>query len=140
MDIESIIKGAVAVQKTMQGINAAYEDAPSSISQFPAFVNYPGSGDLQWPRKPMEQQMTHEINMDLLVQEGGNLAGADRLLKPYLSSVYKTFNQNITLGGSCLTSGVVSYKYGHIDYAGNQYLGIKFVLRAIELSQVVYKA
>lgn len=136
--IDDIIKSAAGVQRGISGIKAAFPDARSSISQFPAFINYPGKGDLQWPRKPSVRQITHDINMDLLVQEGGDLSSADRLLKPYLNRVMETFDQHITLGATCLNSGVVSYNYGQIEYAGIKYLGIKFTLRAVELTQVVY--
>lgn len=139
MAVDAIIKGAVAVQKTIQGIQTAFQDAPSSLNQLPCFVTYPGDGQLQWPRQGMVRKIEHDINMDLYVQKGGDIATADRILKPYIDLIISTFDQNITLGGSCVNSGVINYKYGTLTYAGVDYLGIKFTLKAMEMQSVVYK-
>lgn len=139
MSLENVIAGAVAVQKTMSGV-MVYPDAPEALNDhLPAFVSYPLDGDLEWPRQPSKRTITHNIAMDFFVSRSGDLAGADRTLKPYVQQVIALFDQNITLQGSCLTAGVVKYQYGKIEYAGVDYLGIKFTLRAIELTQVVYK-
>jgi hypothetical protein len=53
--------------------------------------------------------------------------------------VVNTFDQNLTLGGSALKAAVVDYKYGMLEYAGVQYIGIKFTLEVTEIEQVVYK-
>lgn len=140
MAVDAIIKGAVNVQKTISGIQTAYQDAPSSLNQLPCFVTYPSEGELDWPRKPSVRKITHDLNMDLYVQKGGDVQAADRLLKPFIDQVISTFDKNIQLGGSCVTSGVVKYQYGKLEYAGIEYLGIKFTLKAIEMNQVVYKA
>jgi hypothetical protein len=140
MALNTIICGAVGVQKTIAGIQQAYTDIPSSLNQLPCFVTYPSKGQLEWPRIPMVRTITHDLQMDLYVQKGGDLAAADRLLKPYVDTIISTFDQSITLGGSCLTSGVVDYSYGVLTVAGVEYLGIKFTLKAVEKTQVVYHA
>lgn len=137
--IDQIINGATNVESTIYGIAGAFADAPQSLSQFPCFLNYPGRGTLEWPRTPSVRTVEHEINIDLLVQKGGDLSAADRLCKPYIDKVIETFDQNITLQGSCLAAGITDYNYGVIEYSGVQYLGIKFTLKAIEKQQVVYK-
>lgn len=139
MAVENIINGAVNVQKTIPGIQSTFADAPSSLNQLPAFVTYPVEGELEWPRKPNIRTTTHTLDMDLYVQKGGDLSAADRILKPFIMKVIETFDQNLTLGGSAFNSGVVSYKYGTLNYAGNDYLGIKFTLKATEKVQVIYK-
>lgn len=136
--IELIIKGAANVELTITGIQAAYPDAPSSLNQFPCFLNYPSSGDIGWPREMSVRNIDHTINVDLLVQKGGDLSSADRLCKPYIAKVIEAFDQNITLGNSCLAAGISHYDYGVIEYAGVQYIGIKFTLKAIEKQQVIY--
>lgn len=139
MTVENIINGAVSVQKTIIGIQSTFVDAPSSLNQLPAFVTYPTDGEIEWPRKPNVRTTTHTIDMDLYVQKGGDLSATDRLLKPYVSKVINAFDQNLTLGGNAFNSGVVNYKYGTLNYAGSDYLGIKFTLKAIEKEQVIYK-
>lgn len=140
MAVDAIIKAAAKVQRAITGIVVAFEDAPSSLNQLPCFVTYPADGNLQWPRQPSVRRIEHDLQMDLYVQKGGDPQAADRLLKPYINLVISTFDQNIQLGGTCLNSGVVNYKYGVIEYGGVQYLGIKFTLKAVEKTQVVYKA
>lgn len=139
MAVQDIINGAVTVQKSIAGVKAAFSDSPSSLNQLPCFVTYPVSGEREWPRKMNVRTITHDFDMDLYVQKGGDIQAADRILKPFLDTVIETFDQNITLSGSCLTSGVVKYQYGKMDYAGVEYIGIKFTLRAVEMKQVVYK-
>jgi hypothetical protein len=140
MAIEAIIAGAVTVQNTLPGIVQSYTDTPASLTNLPCFVTYPSKGELLWPRKGMVRTVTSDMHMDLYIQKGGDIAAADRLLKPYIDQVINLFDQNITLGGNCVTSGVVSYEYGVINVAGVDYLGIKFILRAIEMAQVIYHA
>jgi hypothetical protein len=139
MAVDAIIKGAVWVQQQIPGISAAYIDAPTSLSQLPCFVTYPGTGEIEWPRRPSARTITHDLNMDLYVQKGGDVQAADRILKPFIDNVIATFDQNLTLNGTAFNSGVIKYQYGVLEYAGVQYLGIKFVLRAMEYAQVVYK-
>lgn len=140
MSVQDIINGAVTVQKTISGIVTAFADSPPSLSQLPCFVTTPAHGTLKWPREMNIRTQTHDFDMYLYVQKGGDIQAADRILKPYIDLVTDTFDQNIQLNGSCLTSGVVSYKYGKLEYGGVEYLGIAFVLRAVEKKQVVYKA
>jgi hypothetical protein len=140
MAVDKIINGAVVIQQAITGVQKAFADMPSSLSQLPCFVTYPSKGQLEWPRVPMVRTITHDLQMDLYVQKGGDLAAADRVLKPYIDKTIETFDQNITLGGNCITSGVVDYSYGVLTVAGVEYLGIKFTLRAIEKTQIVYRA
>jgi len=138
--VDAIISGAVVVQNTIAGINQAYTDMPTSLGNLPCFVTYPAKGNLEWPRKGMVRTVTHDLHMDLYVQKGGDLASADRLLKPFLDTVINTFDQNISLGGNCVTSGVIDYEYGVLVVADVPYLGIKFTLRVVEMAQVIYHA
>lgn len=140
MAVQDIIKGAVAIQKTISGIQTAFEDVPSSLNQLPCFVTYPSDFSIEWPRKANVRTTTHDIDMDLYIQKGGDLSTADRICKPFIDKVINTFDQNITIKGTSFNSGVVNGKYGLMSYAGVDYIGIKFTLRAILKEQVIYKA
>ena len=140
MSVKDVIRGAVNVQKNIPGINMAHEDAPSSLNQLPCFVTYPFEGELIWPRPVMQEIITHDLNMDLYVQKAGEVQAVDRILKPYIDLVISTFNQNISLGGTCFNSGIIKYKYGTLTYSGIDYLGIKFILKVEERKNVIYKA
>lgn len=137
--IDAIIHGTAKVEMTIPGINGAFTDVPSSLNQFPCFLNYPSTGDIEFPRQMNVRSTTHTVNIDLLVQKGGDLSAADRLCKPYIAKTVQVFDQNVTLFNSCLIAGINHYDYGVIEYAGVQYIGIKFTLKAIEKEQVVYR-
>lgn len=140
MAVESIIHAATQIQQGIQGVATAYEFAPTSLAQLPCFVTYPGQGNRQWPRNPNVRTITHDLQMDLYVQKGGDLQAAERLLRPYIQRVFDTFDQNCQLQGTCTNAGVVDYKYGVLSYASVDYIGIKFTLRAEEINSIVYKA
>lgn len=140
MSLADVISGVVAVQKTIPGVAHAYDNAPEAINEaLPAFITSASAGSVEWPREPGVRTITHEIVMDLFVNRGGDLSAADKVLKPFVDQVIETFDQNITLNGTCLNSGGITYKFGKLTYAGVEYLGIKFTLKAVELNQVVYK-
>lgn len=138
MAVENIINGAANVQKTIPGIVTTFADAPTSLNQLPCFVNYPSDGKIE--RSGSVRTTTHHVDMDLYVQKSGDLSAADRILKPFISKVINTFDQNLTLGGSALKAAVIDYKYGMLEYAGVPYIGIKFTLEATEIEGVVYHA
>lgn len=138
MALETIIAGANAVLKTEQGIARVNDNAPESLSVLPATILIPSKGSVDWPRKPNQRMTTHDLTLMLLVSRGGDLASADQALKPWVAKLIDLFDQNITLNGSALNAGVVDYQYGHIEYAGVDYLGITATLRAVEIAQLVY--
>lgn len=137
MAVENIINGAANVQKTIPGIVTTFADAPTSLNQLPCFVNYPSDGKIE--RSGSVRTTTHHVDMDLYVQKGGDLSAADRILKPFIAKVVDTFDQNLTLGGSALKAAVIDYKYGTLNYAGTDYIGIKFTLEATEIEPVIFK-
>lgn len=137
MAVDAIIEGAVVVQQGIAGVKRAHPNAPESLAELPCFVTVPEKGERAWPLKPNLRDTTHDLRMTLYVSRG-DLPGADQALKPWIDTVIATFDQHLTLGGACLAAGVVSYEYGKVEYAGTDYLGISFVLRAREVTGVVY--
>lgn len=138
MSVQAIIEGAVTVQKGIEGIAQAWPNAPEQLSTLPAFVTVLKSFEVAWPRKPSIRDITWDFNMTLLLSRGGDLPAADAALKPFVDLVIAAFDQAITLGGACLAAGVSGGEYGKVEYAGVEFLGITFVLRAREIQQVVY--
>lgn len=138
MAIESIITQVAAIQAAISGILRAYDQAPESLNELPCFVTFPANGDLEWPRKPNLRRTQHALKMMLLVSRGGDLALAEKKLRPFIAQVIQTFDQHLTLGGTCASSGISRYEYGHVEYAGVPYLGITFTLQALELEPVVF--
>ena len=138
MALDTIITGAATVLRGLAGIAQVYDDAPEGLSQFPCVVPVVEKGDIAWPRKPNLRDTTHDLRLMLLVSRGGDLAGADKALKPWIDTVVAAFDSAITLGGACLAAGIVAYEYGKVEYAGVEYLGVTFTLRAREIQGVNY--
>lgn len=139
MALESVISGANAVLKTLQGIARVHENAPESLAELPATTLVPSKGSLDWPRKSNQRRIEHDLQLTLLVRRAGDLASADQALKPWVQQIISLFDQNITLQGNAFAAGIVDYTYGHVDYGGATYLGITFTLRAVELEPVIYQ-
>ncbi|WDL97802.1 hypothetical protein [Alicyclobacillus sp. ALC3] len=141
MGLDAVIGGANSVLKTLLtggGLARVHEDASEAIQQVPATMIVPHKGTLEWPRKPNQRMTTHDLTLTLVVSRGGDLASADKALKPWVDKIVALFDQNITLGGTTFNAGVVDYDYGHVEYAGTLYLGITFTLRAVEIATVNY--
>ncbi len=138
MAVDAIVDGAAAVLGDLSGIAQVFSDAPEALAQFPCVVIIAEKGEIAWPRKPNLRDTTHDLRLMLLVSRGGDLPGADKSLKPWIDQVVAAFDSAITLGGTCLAAGVVTYEYGKVEYAGVEYLGITFTLRAREIVGVNY--
>jgi len=136
--VDAIVTAAAGVLTGVDGIAQAFTDAPEALAQFPCVVIIAEKGEIVWPRRPNLRDTTHDLRMLFLVSRGGDLAGADKTLKPWIDQVVAAFDAAVTLGGACLAAGVVSYEYGKVEYAGVEYLGITFTLRAREIQGVVY--
>lgn len=139
MAIESIITQVAAIQSGITGVKKAWDTSPESVNELPCFVNFPASGDVPWPRVPNLRKVTHTIKMQLMVQRGGDLAGAESQLRPFVDRVISTFDQKLTLNGTAQSSGISRYEYGVVQYAGVDYLGIVFTLQALEIQSVVFQ-
>lgn len=137
MSLDSVINGAVAIQKSIAGIKDAYSNAPESLNNLPCFVTYLDNFKIDRDG-PNLRTITYQLKMPLLVSRS-DLPGADATLKPFIKQVISTFDQNISLGGSAWNSLINGGKYGQIEYAGTTYLGIDFTLEAQEKESVVYK-
>lgn len=140
MSVEAIIDQTASVlTAAFPALAKVWTNAPEAIQQLPAVVIAPQKGTLVWPRKPNLRDVTHDLDLTLVVNRGGDLASADHQLKPWLADLIAVFDAHITLNGSCLSAGIVDYRYGRLEYAGVDYLGLVCTLRAREVEQVVYQ-
>lgn len=139
MAIQDIISGAAQVINEIGGIARIHTNAPEALQELPAVLFVPRKGTIKWPRDPNKSTRTHDIPMSLFVNRGGDLPSADATLKPWLEKFVDQFEQNITLKGTAFNSGIIDYTYGKLEYAGVEYLGIAFTLRAVELKTTVFK-
>lgn len=137
MSVEAIITQVAAIQATITGVKRAHDKAPESLSELPAFVNFPADGEITRPGTNT-RQTTHKIAMQLMVARG-DLPSAEAELRPFIARVISAFDQHLTLSSTCTSSGVVNYKYGKVSYAGVDYLGIVFTLQATERETVVFQ-
>lgn len=138
MAVDNITDAVANICKGIDGIANAYSDAPDSLISFPCAVVYPGKGNIDWPRNSHVRRVTHDLVLDVYFSKGTDTASSDRMAKSYIDTFINTFDQNITLQGTVTNSGLSDYTYGVLEYAGVQYVGIKFTLTALEISQVIY--
>lgn len=139
MTVADIIKQIAIVQRSISGIAAAFDNPPESLNKTPCFVSYPDNLDVQWPRSPNIRTKTYDIVMDLYLSRAGGLSNVNAAALPYLDLVTDTFDQNVQLGGTVVAAGVSAAKVGVLSYAGVDYFGVRFTLKALVKQQVVYK-
>lgn len=138
MSVETVIAGANTVLGTLTGIARVWPNAPESLADLPCTFIVPEKGTVVWPRKPNIRDITHDLKLTLVVSRGGDLPSSDQALKPWIDTIIKTFDSNITLQGSCIDAGVAEYTYGRVEYGGVLYLGIVFTVKAHELTGAVF--
>ena len=138
MSIQAIITQIAAIQKTITGINNAYDESPDSISDLPCFLNSPSSGDIE--RGASWRETKHIIKMQLFVERGGDLASGENRLRPFLKLTVDKFDVNLRLNGAADRSGITHYDYGVLEYAGTSYLGISFDIAVWEYEGFAFAA
>ena len=131
MAVDAIIQQVAAIAAAIPGIIKAWDKAPESLNELPAAVAVPSTGAIQYPRVPGLRQSEHVIKLILFFSRG-DLPTADAQARPFIDQVVRTFDQHLTLGGSVAASGITDYKYGKVSWAGVDYLGVEFSLRAVE--------
>ena len=130
MSIESIITAIAAIQKTITGVKRAHDNSPESLSELPAFVNYPAYGDIG--RAAGLRMTTHLVKMQLYVTKRVDLAREEAKVRPFIALVLNKFDANLRLTETASVSGITHYDYGVLSYGGTPYLGISFDLEVIE--------
>lgn len=131
MSVSSIITQLAIIESTIEGIRRAYDKTPESLSEPPAVINFPSSGEFERHTAGGTRRTTHKIAIQLFVTRA-DLPNAENLLRPFIERFPNKLDQNIFINGTCLTSQIVSYKYGAMEFAKTQYLGIEYILEVVE--------
>lgn len=132
MGVDTIITQVAAIAGAITGIGRTWDTAPESLNELPAVIVVPNTGDVEWPRKPSLRQMDHNLKLVVLVNRGADLSQADQEARPFIDAFIRAFDQHLTLNGTAMNSGITHYAYGKVTWAGVDYLGVEFNLRAVE--------
>ena len=145
MGVNDIGHAIASICKGISGVSMVCEFLPSSISQTPCFLIVPKSGEQPKPPPPSQKLYTHDFCMDLYFSNGGDLTSVDAVMRPFVDLVQDTFNQHKQLKSpdtgltTCFDSYITEYSYGvKFNYAGVDYLGIRFTLSALEYGPYQY--
>ncbi len=131
MAVDTIIQQAAVIAGAIAGITRAWDKAPESLNELPAVVIIPSTGDVQYPRTPSLRQVDHSLKLLLFVSRS-DLPQAETAARPFIDLIIRTFDAHLTLNGAAVTSGITHYAYGKLTWGGVDYLGIDFLLRAVE--------
>lgn len=129
MSLAGIKAAIVTALDTISGLRA-YDQAPESVNDLPCAYVLPKSGAFHFDAG---NNMTHELEIILLVQRGGELQQAQADIDAYMDST-GTKSVKAVLESSALVKGtdiqdliVTGYRdYGGLEYAGSVFLGLKF--------------
>ena len=122
-EIHEIIAELATIQGAITGVKHAFAEAPESLGDVPAFLNFPSGGV---PTRIVSgRQIVHTIRMQLFVTRNV-LPQAEKELRPYLKLTMDAFDHNLRLNGKASTSMITRYTYGRLEYAKVEYLGISF--------------
>lgn len=131
MSVASIITQLAVIERTIEGVKRAYDKTPESLSEPPAVINFPSAGELKRHTAGGTRRATHRIKIQLFVTRA-DLPSAENLLRPFIERFPDKIDQNIFINGTCTTSEIISYKYGEMEFAKTQYLGIEYILEVKE--------
>ena len=129
MSIQSIITQLAVLQEEITGITRAYDETPDSLNEFPCFVNFISSGDIDYA--PSQRKLQHIIKMQLRVTRA-DLPSAENKVRPFLDLTLDKFDTNITLNGTATRSMIIHYDYGVLPWGRTPYLGISFDIEVYE--------
>ncbi len=138
MSLANVMTGISQVEATIANVKRAYDKAPPALNEFPCFVNFPDTGDID--RTPSLRMTKHHLKLLLYVLKGAALPESEAKLRPFLDSTLNAFDSNLTLKSNCNNSRITRYSYGVLTYAGQQYLGITFDLDATEWTPYAFSA
>lgn len=132
--IDSIVAGIKTRLETISGLTV-YLEPPESVRQTPCAIILPSTGNYD---ESMDGSTLHTVIITVLVSKGQGYAEAQDELREYMaitggSSIRGAINGDIDLGSAVDWSRIVRYyDYGGHEYAGEQYLGVRFELQAYE--------
>jgi len=122
--------------KATLGIAHAYDESPEELRYWPCSVRYPRTGDLEYSLGLGAKSLHHFI-IEVHFERGrpGGLAECEAKARVLIERYRDLYAANLTIGGSCDTSGFdkPSYEYGRLEWAGIETIGIRFNLWAKEM-------
>ena len=124
-----ILNAVAEVQQGIKGVAKAWARLPDSLTEWPAFINEPSKGTVQWPPPMSRRHVEHDVRMVLLLPAGQDSPSATNEAWPFVNLVLDAFEGAVTLGGLVTGCAIVGYDTGRLQYAGATYYALTFTLR-----------
>lgn len=124
MTVASVITYLAALQDGITGVEAAYDETPESLSEFPCFINYPGRGVLSWSKGIGAEDLNTiicELHVSRAVSEEAEFAA-----RPFIERFRDKLAADTQLGGEVDTINEVRWEYVTFFVGREQHMGIRF--------------
>ena len=131
MPVEDIIRELAALERQIVGVKKAHNETPESLSNFPCFINRPGTGVLLHAASDLGVAF-HTIMCELHIDRRP-LPEAEAKARPFIKRFWKIIAANDSLNGTASSVNEIRYFYGPLDFAGETHIGIRFELDVKEL-------
>lgn len=115
----------VEIEEAITGTKEAKPTAVEGMAEFPFWINYPLSGDIQLVSSGWGYGL-HTIRCELHIMRG-NLADNETTLRPYVRPFYNALGKDPTISATVETVNAIRYKFTGWDYqSGERHIGIEF--------------
>jgi hypothetical protein len=125
MSVENIITQLATLEAEITGVQAAHDETPESLNEFPCFINYHGRSTLNWGAGEGGKSLHTiicELHVSRAVSEEAELAA-----RPFIKLFRDKLAANTTLNGAVDTINEVRAEtVAFIMSAAEQHLGIRF--------------
>lgn len=134
MSIQNIITQLATLEAEITGIQAAYDETPESLSEFPCCINLPRRGTLTWGAG--EGKSLHTILCELHVGRAVS-EEAELTARPFIKLFRDKLAANTSLNGSC--DSVIEVRYEYVRFVvgrESEHLGVRFEVDVKETEAV----
>jgi len=137
MNLANIMTQIATIQKSIKGINRAFDKAPEDINDPPCFVNYVETFDIDNMASWIE---IHWVIKMLLFVGRAELPEAINKVQTLFPLVISKFNTELRLNESCNRSQLSNGTISGLKYGDTPYWGATFDLHVWETEGFEYKA
>lgn len=135
MSVATVIDQLVVIESGLSGVKVAHDETPETLSEFPAFINFPSSGTFtvgpggQGVKKHLATLIA-EVHLTRQI-----LPQAEAAARPYIESFADAILADVTLGGTVDSVLEIRWTYGVLAFGAEQHLGCRFELdyKAVEV-------
>lgn len=125
-ELDNFITALTTVLGAVTGVEAAYENPPEALNEFPAVVPYFVRGDFSYGQSAPAIGL-HTVHADLHISRS-QLPTDEAAARPFILRFLIAIAGNLKMSATCDHCLLKSYSYGRLGYAGKETFGGRFVL------------